>query len=75
MQSLYDSLQALVKELDRLPNDHPQWAGSPMRDDCIRALKAAEHPVQLTAYWRGLRSRFANWLISLGRNLANIGGN
>jgi hypothetical protein len=74
MQSLYDSLQALVNELDRLPNDHPQWAGSPMREDCIRALKAAEQSVQLTAFGRGLRSRFANWLVSLGRSLANIGG-
>ena len=75
MQSLYDNLKALVEELDRLPNDHPQWAGSPMREDCIRALIATEQSGKLTAFGCGLRSRFANWLVSLGRSLANIGGN
>jgi len=75
MQSLYDSLQALVNELDRLPNDHPQWAGSPMRDDCIRALKAAEHRVQLTAWRRGMLARLGNYLSRLGSRLAKASGN
>lgn len=35
---------------------------------------AAEHNVHLTALRRGMRWRFAIWLVSIGCRLAGIGG-
>ena len=38
---VWECLKMLVAELDRLPNEHPQWPDSPMRRECINALNLA----------------------------------
>ena len=49
MKDVLQCLKELVAELDRLPNDHPQWEGSPMRDECVQAIEAAQQSVHADA--------------------------
>ena len=40
-ENVYDCLNDLIKELDRLSKDHPQWKSSPLRKKCIAALNGS----------------------------------
>ena len=40
-ENVYDCLNDLVKELDRLSKDHPQWKSSPLRERCVSALETS----------------------------------